>query len=408
LARGQEFPSSSPHGAAPADSVASRSAARPLPVADSLFGLFRGSGEPVEWADLVSEAAGVRIVLIGESHDDQVAHRLQLRLLEDLFAMRRGELVLSLEAFERDVQLVLDEYLSGLITDDYFRKSSRPWGNYESGYASLVEFARVHRLPVIAANAPRRYVNRVARLGPGSLEDLPESAREWLPPLPLDGPSDAYRDKWNTWLAEAIEEAAEHHAGEKAFTTQAMTGLEPADTLSTSAAAHDDSSNGMEGTHGRPEPITDEAFRHAGEEQDPESPHTAGLVTGESGTLVTPHAMAGSSEVHGQSEEPGDSENGAGSFLLDAQSTWDATMSYSIAGALEQFTASTVLHIVGGFHVSEGLGIPEHLQRFVPTATTLIVLMEPTSHTDDFDAAEVQGAADFVILTKDVDAPGRE
>jgi uncharacterized iron-regulated protein len=83
-------------------------------------------------------------------------------------------------------------------------------------------------------------------------------------------------------------------------------------------------------------------------------------------------------------------------------------MAYSIAGALEQFTASTAVHIVGGFHVSEGLGIPEHLQRFVPTATTLIVLMEPTSHPDDFEAAEVQGAADFVILTKDVDAPGRE
>jgi uncharacterized iron-regulated protein len=111
--------------------------------------------------------------------------------------------------FERDVQYVLDEYLAGLISEEHFLRSSRPWDDYQARYRPLVETAKEHGAPVVAANAPRRYVNRVTGEGPGSLEALSEHALGYLPPLPYPGPSDVYRAQWD-----AVMEAARSAAGE--------------------------------------------------------------------------------------------------------------------------------------------------------------------------------------------------
>ncbi len=103
--------------------------------------------------------------------------------------------------FERDVQTVLDEYLAGLITERHFLLSSRPWRNYETDYRPLVEYAREHHLPVIAANAPARYVSRVSSQGPDSLKSLPQVAvKSWLPPLPFPAASEGYAAKFNRFM----------------------------------------------------------------------------------------------------------------------------------------------------------------------------------------------------------------
>ena len=102
-----------------------------------------------------------------------------------------------MEMFERDVQTILNEYLNNLISEQHFLSSSRPWGNYKTDYRPLVEFAKENKLEVIAANAPRRYVNMVSRLGRASLEKLSPDAKKWLAPLPFGEASDAYAAKFN-------------------------------------------------------------------------------------------------------------------------------------------------------------------------------------------------------------------
>jgi uncharacterized iron-regulated protein len=47
-------------------------------------------------------------------------------------------------------------------------------------------------MPVIAANAPRRYVDRVSRLGAASLDQIEPEGRRFLPPLPYAKASEAY------------------------------------------------------------------------------------------------------------------------------------------------------------------------------------------------------------------------
>ncbi len=178
------------------------------------FRVYDGKGHDRSFADILAAMDGADVMLVGESHDDQVGHAVEAQILYRA-AERFGAVtddptrpvVLSMEMFERDVQYILNEYLHGLITEDQFLESARPWNNYQRDYRPLVEFARAHHVPVVAANAPRRYVNRVSRLGPSSLDALSERARESLPPLPYPGASAAYARQWNALMKDMMAQA---------------------------------------------------------------------------------------------------------------------------------------------------------------------------------------------------------
>lgn len=148
--------------------------------------------------DILAALDTAAVLLIGESHDDRTAHHLEEELLRRAhrhFAVRRTT-VLSLEMIERDVQVVVDEYLSGLITGEHFRQSARLGSLFADRYGPQVAYAKEHGLPVVAANAPRRYANLVSREGISALHGLSKTAQSWLAPLPYPDPSQAYQDKW--------------------------------------------------------------------------------------------------------------------------------------------------------------------------------------------------------------------
>jgi uncharacterized iron-regulated protein len=129
------------------------------------------------WLDL----AFADVVFVGETHLDDNTHRVELQILEGLEGFRQGKVVLSLEMFERDVQPVLDDYLAGRIPESEFLARARPWGNYESDYRPLVEFAKAHDIPVVAANAPVSVRRKLASGGRAALDALPPEERAWLP-----------------------------------------------------------------------------------------------------------------------------------------------------------------------------------------------------------------------------------
>jgi len=182
------------------------------PVEGVDFRVYDAQGRGRSFADLLAALDGTDALLVGEEHDDVTGHTVETEILLRA-AQRLGALtvnggdrpvILSLEMFERDVQYILDEYLQGLITEDQFKRSARPWDRYDTDYRPMVELARAHGLPVVAANAPRRYVNRVTRLGPASLAELSETAKTFLPPLPYPGASDAYVRQWTQLMAEMM------------------------------------------------------------------------------------------------------------------------------------------------------------------------------------------------------------
>ncbi len=181
----------------------------------STYRVYTSDGEPASLDAILAAMDTADVVLIGEVHDDSVAHAVERELLRGAYE-RFGDagarpVALSLEMFARDVQPVVDEYLGGLITEEHFLDAARPWPNYATDYRPLVAFAKAHDIPVIAANAPRRYVNRVAREGKASLGALSAEAKTSLPPLPYADPSEAYRAQFREAMRQAMEAAREEH-----------------------------------------------------------------------------------------------------------------------------------------------------------------------------------------------------
>lgn len=171
------------------------------------YRVFDAKGNPSGLEKILEAAAQSDVVFLGEQHDDATAHALQLQIFKTLvekYAKER-KITLSLEMFERDVQIVVDEYLNNLISEAHFLRSARPWDNYKQDYRPLVELAKSEKLSVIAANAPRRYVNMVSRGGRDSLNQLTPEAKKWLAPLPFGQASEAYSNKFKALMGGSSE-----------------------------------------------------------------------------------------------------------------------------------------------------------------------------------------------------------
>ena len=181
-------------------------ASQPEPVGattPSAYRVYDSDGRPSSMDAIFAASRDVSAVLVGEEHDDEVGHAVEAELFDGVVRGAGSRPVaLSLEMFERDVQTVVDEYLQGVITEPYFLAAARPWPAYRTAYRPMVELARSRGLRVIAANAPRRYVNLATRVGVDSLSGLGAEALRSLPPLPLPSPSDRYRLKFDSMMAE--------------------------------------------------------------------------------------------------------------------------------------------------------------------------------------------------------------
>lgn len=178
-----------------------------MPITDANFSIFDGKGNPSSVEEIIKNAGQSDVIFLGEQHDDAVAHYLQSEIFKKIIEnhAEKRKIALSLEMFERDTQTVLNEYLQGLITEKKFLDDSRPWGNYKTDYRPLIELAKEKKLPVIAANAPRRYVNMVSRGGRLTLEKLSPMAKSWLAELPYPEASAAYSAKFKALMGGSTE-----------------------------------------------------------------------------------------------------------------------------------------------------------------------------------------------------------
>lgn len=145
--------------------------------------------------NIVADMASADVLFFGEQHDDSIGHYLENKILQSLYAAYGSKLALSLEMFETDNQLVLNEYLEGKIDEKRLAKDARLWNNYKD-YRPMVDFAKANAIPVIAANTPRRYVSMVSKGGMQPLMALSKEAKKLLPPLPYDTLSGRYREKF--------------------------------------------------------------------------------------------------------------------------------------------------------------------------------------------------------------------
>lgn len=170
-------------------------------------GFYDSTGVEMSYAEVLASMESKDVVLFGEHHNSAIIHWIQKRLIEDL--SKRKSLVLGGEFFERDDQLVINEYLQGLIPDKNFESEAKLWTNYETDYRPILSFAKENELPFIATNVPRRYASLVAKHGLDTLETLSESAKTLMAKLPIVFSMD-------TPGYEAMEEMMGGHGGANA------------------------------------------------------------------------------------------------------------------------------------------------------------------------------------------------
>ena len=150
------------------------------------YKLYDKDGNEVDYAAMIQQMGEKDLVFFGEIHNCAIAHWMEKLIVKDLYAIHGDQLMLGAEMFERDDQLLLNEYLSDIIPLSRFKAEAKLWDNYDTDYAPIVEFAKKHALPFIATNVARRYANMVSKGDFEALDKVSEEGRTLIAPLPIN------------------------------------------------------------------------------------------------------------------------------------------------------------------------------------------------------------------------------
>ena len=119
--------------------------------------------------ELVSDMKKVRLVFVGEAHDEKWHHDTQLALIKALH--ESGSLVaVGIEMFRAENQSKLDAWVSGRMDEDEFIKEyllnwQVPWPKY----SDIFLYARDNRIPLVGLNIPKKVIRQVFKDGYESL-----------------------------------------------------------------------------------------------------------------------------------------------------------------------------------------------------------------------------------------------
>jgi len=179
------------------------------------FQIFNTDGSKASYADILKSADNSDVLFIGELHNNAVAHWLEYELTKALFSIKKENLIIGAEMFEADDQIVVNEFLSGKLSENTFKAEAKLWQNYKTDYKPLLDFAKTNKLKFIATNIPRRYASLVYTRGLEALDSLEKESYQWIVPLPfeIDMSLSCYKD---------IMEKAEGHGGENLPKSQAI------------------------------------------------------------------------------------------------------------------------------------------------------------------------------------------
>ncbi|BBP46962.1 hypothetical protein THMIRHAS_23350 [Thiosulfatimonas sediminis] len=147
---------------------------------------------------LAEQLREVDVVFIGEFHGNQASHLLEMQLQAALFE-QNSQQVLSMEMFNRDQQDILNRYLDDEIGEKYLINEAPTWPNYSGSYRPMIEFAKQHFIPVIAANASADIVRCIGSYGQGYESLIPEQQRRFLAKQPYLN-DNAYQQKFSDFM----------------------------------------------------------------------------------------------------------------------------------------------------------------------------------------------------------------
>lgn len=154
---------------------------------DNYHPAVRTDGQQINFEAFINDLANKQVVHVGERHDRYDHHLNQLAVLKALYK-NNPDMAIGVEWFQEPYQAVVDDYIAGnisekelLVNSEYYSR----WGYDYRMMRPILEFARSHKIPVLALNADATVTRKVGKEGLASLTDeqratLPETIT--LPP----------------------------------------------------------------------------------------------------------------------------------------------------------------------------------------------------------------------------------
>ena len=149
------------------------------------YQIYNKKERQVDFGTMIKELSKYDVVLFGEHHNNAVNHWLQLQTTKALYQIKKNQLILGAEMFERHQQSNLSAYISGKITEKEFQNNTKLWQNYTTDYKPLVDFAKDFQLKFVATNVTRKYASYVAKSGLSSLDTISNEEKNLMVKLPL-------------------------------------------------------------------------------------------------------------------------------------------------------------------------------------------------------------------------------
>jgi uncharacterized iron-regulated protein len=149
----------------------------------------------ISFTDMIDDLADADVILVGEMHNHADSLDFIATTFEALIA-RNPDLILSMEFYERDEQIALDDYLAGITDYPQFLKAARRnEGNNPIGHLRMIQLCKENNRAVIAANSPRRYSKLARKDGFEGLQELNPRQRALIE-IPTDLPTGSYADRF--------------------------------------------------------------------------------------------------------------------------------------------------------------------------------------------------------------------
>ncbi|SDM12962.1 Uncharacterized iron-regulated protein [Geoalkalibacter ferrihydriticus] len=132
------------------------------------------SGEEIAFDDLITDLDQAQVVFVGELHDHEGHHQMQLEIIRALHE-RGGPLAIGLEMFQSDYQGALDKWVAQEMEElNFLLVYQQNWSLWPL-YRPIFMHAREQGIPLVGLNIPREITRQVAREGFASLN--PEQLR---------------------------------------------------------------------------------------------------------------------------------------------------------------------------------------------------------------------------------------
>jgi uncharacterized iron-regulated protein len=149
------------------------------------------AGRAVSFGDFMNRLASFDVIFVGEVHTNPEHHLIQVQVLQALIT-RVPSVTIGMEFLQQDQQAILDRYIMEDTTEEVFLEEvdwKKTWGYPYHFYRPLFLTARHEGIRVLALNAPREIVRKVAREG---LSGLGDEERAGIP-AELDLSNEAHR-----------------------------------------------------------------------------------------------------------------------------------------------------------------------------------------------------------------------